>query len=1039
MNILHAHWQPPTSPAESGAFCLWSETTDAPPPTGKIDRRLRTPRPHPFAGTGADLKQQLSALTGLSLSSSPGSINLRLPTLRSGPQPSPHLLHTWELDSNPPILLPWEIPCLCLELADALYLLLNLPSAGDLLHDLRLGDDLLFWQAAARLALEALAQQKVQPALVADADGKNLYARWTPVLDGPHDGPRLARLQEALPPLCRAATDDETPPRFLIDSFLAGLTDGLMRRWNGATPANHKETSDGKQFLAALSRQDARLQLSPAQSRRLHTSYQAWVRNLHVAGDANFRVALRLQPPAPHNGDRAEQWTLHFLLQARDDPSLLVEAAQVWRSRDNLLGHLNRRLENPQELLLTGLGYVARHNQAVQRSLRGKNPMTAAMSGDEAYAYLRETAPLLEESGFGIFVPPWWNKAGARLGLRMKMSGSVSADSDGVGQGLMTMENLVRYRWELSLGGEALSQEEFDALVALKSPLVQIRGQWVQLDPEQIEAAIRFWEKMEKQKEIGLLEAAALTLDDSSVDGLPVEGVDTEGWLAEWMARFTGQEALEVLPVPQGLDANLRPYQSYGYSWLDFQRRWGIGVCLADDMGLGKTIQTLAMMQRAKEQAGQLPGPSLLIAPTSVVVNWAKEAARFTPQLRVLVHQGPERLRGKEFVQAAQEYDLVATSYALARRDEASLRGVDWFGLILDEAQNIKNSQTKQTRIIRQLPSNFRLTLTGTPVENRLSELWSIMHFLNPGFLGSRQHFRERFALPIERYDDEEAATRLRRLVSPFILRRVKSDPTVIQDLPDKQESKAYCYLSPEQATLYEAVVQDALQAIDSADEEIQRRGMVLSMLMKLKQICNHPAQFLHQMEKGQSVTDAAARSGKLARLLELLEELLAAGDRALVFSQFAEMGGFLHSFLQEQFGRPVLFLHGGTPAKQRNAMVERFQAAGDGPPIFVLSLKAGGTGLNLTQANHVFHYDRWWNPAVEDQATDRAFRIGQKQNVQVHKFVCVGTLEERIDAMIEQKKALALAIVGSGENWLTELSTGELRELVHLRREMVE
>ncbi len=345
-----------------------------------------------------------------------------------------------------------------------------------------------------------------------------------------------------------------------------------------------------------------------------------------------------------------------------------------------------------------------------------------------------------------------------------------------------------------------------------------------------------------------------LALDGAEVNGLPVEDVETEGWLGEWLDHFTGNEKLAVLPPPAGLSADLRPYQAYGYSWLEFQRRWGIGVCLADDMGLGKTIQTLAMLQRVKEQAGALPAPVLLVAPTSVVVNWAKEAARFTPDLRTLVHQGAQRIRGEEFGAAARQHDLVATSYALVRRDAAMLQDIDWFGVILDEAQNIKNPATRQTQAIRRLPATFRLALTGTPVENRLAELWSIMHFLNPGFLGSQHTFRARFALPVERYGDEQAAARLRRLVSPFILRRVKTDPNVIQDLPDKQETKEYCTLSTEQATLYEAVVRESLQAIAGTRDDagaIERKGMVLAMLMKLKQICNHPAQFLHQIDPG--------------------------------------------------------------------------------------------------------------------------------------------------------------------------------------------
>jgi SNF2 family DNA or RNA helicase len=358
---------------------------------------------------------------------------------------------------------------------------------------------------------------------------------------------------------------------------------------------------------------------------------------------------------------------------------------------------------------------------------------------------------------------------------------------------------------------------------------------------------------------------------------------------------------------------------------------------------------------------------------------------------------------------------------------------IDWLGVILDEAQNIKNAGTKQAQMIRKLRADFRLALTGTPVENRLSELWSIMNFLNPGFLGGQKQFRQEFILPIEKYGDEAAAQKLRKMIRPLLLRRVKTDSSVIQDLPDKQEVKVYCHLSEEQATLYEAVVRDALAAIEQQEEGgIARKGLVLSMLMQLKQVCNHPAQYLHET-KAYRPDEDQGRSGKLQRFDALLDEILAEGDRLLIFSQFTEMAGLLQSHIQERFGVPTLYLHGGIPGRKRAAMVAQFQQP-DGPPVFLLSLKAGGTGLNLTRANHVFHFDRWWNPAVEDQATDRAFRIGQTKNVLVHKFVCLGTLEERIDAMIEEKKALAETVIGGGENWLTEVSTATLRQMVALR-----
>ena len=426
-----------------------------------------------------------------------------------------------------------------------------------------------------------------------------------------------------------------------------------------------------------------------------------------------------------------------------------------------------------------------------------------------------------------------------------------------------------------------------------------------------------------------------------------------------------------------------------------------------------------------------ISGPALVICPTSVVGNWQREMGRFAPELKVLLHHGSDRLTDEAFVQAAGAHDLVVSSFGLLRRDADTLGKIRWSAVIVDEAQNIKNPETRQAQIARKLPADYRIALTGTPVENRLSDLWSIMQFLNPGYLGSQRAFRQEFVVPVERYGDADAAARLRRLVQPFVLRRLKTDPTIISDLPEKNEMKVYCPLTPEQATLYEAVVKDTLEKVESS-EGIERRGLVLAMLMKLKQVCNHPAHFLGD---GSAL---AGRSGKLARLAEMLEEVQSIGDRALVFTQFYEMGEMLRKYLGETLGGGVQFLHGGTPQGQRERMVARFQEEEDAPGIFILSLKAGGTGLNLTRANHVFHFDRWWNPAVENQATDRAFRIGQRRDVQVHKFVCLGTLEERIDDLIESKRALAENVLGTGEAWLTEFSTDQLRDLLALRRDAV-
>jgi SNF2 family DNA or RNA helicase len=410
------------------------------------------------------------------------------------------------------------------------------------------------------------------------------------------------------------------------------------------------------------------------------------------------------------------------------------------------------------------------------------------------------------------------------------------------------------------------------------------------------------------------------------------------------------------------------------------------------------------------------------------VNNWQKEAGRFTPELPVMVHHGSDRMTGGSFHKAAKNRAIVISSYGLLRRDIKYLQRVNWRAVILDEAQRIKNPETKQARAARSLQAEYRLALTGTPVENNVGDLWSIMEFLNPGFLGTQSEFKRNFFIPIQARRDRQTSERLKNITGPFILRRLKTDKSIISDLPEKQEMKVFCGLTKEQASLYAAVLKQAEQAMDSS-EGIQRKGAILGTLSKLKQVCNHPAQLLGD---NSSIPD---RSGKLARLTEMLDEIITTGDRAIIFSQFTEMANMMKHHLQEIFGQEVLFLHGGLTKRKRDRMIERFQHD-NGPATFILSLKAGGTGLNLTRANHVFHFDRWWNPAVENQATDRAFRIGQKQNVQVHKFICAGTMEDRIDEMIERKQEIARNIVGTGEGWLTKLSNQELKNVFALRKE---
>jgi non-specific serine/threonine protein kinase len=584
-------------------------------------------------------------------------------------------------------------------------------------------------------------------------------------------------------------------------------------------------------------------------------------------------------------------------------------------------------------------------------------------------------------------------------------------------------ESIAEFRYDLAIGGEVLTAEELAELTERTSPLVRLRGQWIELDARRLAAGLKLVGRT-GQATVGELLRLGLGVPSSvpiETGDLPVEGVDAHGWLGDLLSGGT-EHRLGPVALPDSFDGRLRPYQARGLAWLDFLGRAGLGGILADDMGLGKTVQLLALL------AYEPPGwPTLLVCPMSLVGNWQREAARFTPQLRLHVHHGAERTRGPAFAEAIAGCDLVITTYALAARDAADLRKINWRRVVADEAQAIKNAATKQATAIRTIPAASRIAVTGTPVENRLADLWSILEFANPGLLGSAAAFKKRYAEPIERRGDDDAAERLRQFTQPFILRRVKTDRSVIADLPEKLEMDLLCNLTAEQAGLYQAVVDEMLERVRAA-EGIERRGLVLATMTKLKQVCNHPAHFLRDGSR------LAGRSGKLERLDEILDEVLAVGEKALLFTQYAEFGALLRGHLAGRFGREVLFLHGGVPKPGRDEMVARFQADDAGsPPLFVLSLKAGGTGLTLTAANHVLHVDRWWNPAVEDQATDRAFRIGQRRTVQVRKFVCAGTIEEKIATMIRDKRGLAAKIVGTGEHWLTELSTGQLAELVRL------
>ncbi len=734
--------------------------------------------------------------------------------------------------------------------------------------------------------------------------------------------------------------------------------------------------------------------------------------------DGTVDGAVDADPPDPDQAEAAPRWPLTLEVVDADDRGRWCTAADVREGGAAALAVARQ----PRFL-----DVLTAHLDAAEQVVTGAVSQLAGwlQSGDpmvdlDAAAAVLEATEALERHGVRLVVP--------EALARRRPAARGTAQPQGQGSGRFNATALVH--WQAVVDGEAVDESALARIAAGAANLLQVGGRWVQVDRADARRAL---ERLDRHRSdhAELSPLALLTLaaelgaqhdTDPSAGGesSPADAIEAGGWVGDLLAGLPDETIAEGVE-PDGFRAVLRPYQRRGLGWLQFLAQLGLGGCLADDMGLGKTPTTLAHL------AGRA-GPHLVVCPLSVVRNWQAEAARFAPELRVLVHHGGARHDAETLPDAVGLHDLVVTTYQVATRDIAHLAAQPWSTVVFDEAQAIKNADTRTARAMRTLPAGQRIALTGTPVENRLSELWSILHTVAPGLLGGAAEFRRRYATPIERNRDVEAAARLRRLTAPFLLRRTKADRTLVPDLPDKIEQVAWAPLTHEQAHLYQQVV-DQLLADARAATGMRRRGLVLAALTRLKQICNHPA---HALGDGSRL---AGRSGKLARFDELVADLLDAGEQALVFTQFREMGLLLQRHLSEQLGLQTPFLHGGVSKAQRDRMVERFQD-GRGGSLLLVSLKAGGTGLNLTAASRVVHYDRWWNPAVEDQATDRAWRIGQQQAVFVHKLVCQGTVEEKIDALITDKRALADAVVGTtGEAWLSELSTDELRELVVLER----
>ncbi|MEE3718146.1 DEAD/DEAH box helicase [Tumidithrix elongata RA019] len=792
--------------------------------------------------------------------------------------------------------------------------------------------------------------------------------------------------------------------------------------------------------------------------------WQGWRQKIsRTQADSPFYLCFQLQAPVKEQ----EPWQLQFQVSPKQDPSLKLPLETYWAMTAAKKKTLQKQFgkEFEQNLLLN-LGYAARMYDRIWQGLETDCPIGLNLDLDQAFEFLKESAWILEDAGYKVVVPAWWTPVGRRRArMRLKASGKSATSGKTQAKNYFGLDRLVEYQYELAIGDETISAKEWEQLVNAKSPLVKFRGEWMELDRDKMQEMLTFWQQHGQEKpEMSLIDFMKLTASDPDLD------VDRDSTLAEMMAKLQDKQQFEPVENPPQLNGTLREYQRRGVAWLQYLENLGLNGCLADDMGLGKTVQIIARLVNERAEINGVPAnskakkttktsakatkskkttessppesdptesptlkPTLLIAPTSVVGNWQKEIAKFAPHLRASLHHGSDRI---QTVQAFQDtcltHDLIITSFTLIRKDEALFSGVNWHRVVIDEAQNIKNPKAAQTKAILKLEAKHRLALTGTPVENRLLDLWSIFNFLNPGYLGKEAQFKKSFETPIQKNNDPIQAGILKKLVEPFILRRLKTDRSIIKDLPDKIEQKLYTNLTKEQASLYEAVVRDVEVQLNQV-EGIKRKGLILSTLMKLKQICNHPRQFL---QDGSDFTPE--RSHKLSRLSEMVEEAISGGESLLIFTQFTEIGDALEKHLRQKHHYNTYYIHGGTNRDKRERTIAEFQDPETEPSIFILSLKAGGVGITLTKANHVFHFDRWWNPAVEDQATDRAFRIGQKKNVFVHKFVTIGSLEERIDEMIEDKKKLAGAIVGADESWLTELDNDTFKQLIALNKNAI-
>ena len=912
MNVIHGNWIPKNTQdfMQSGDFYLWIESDEV------RSKPKNTNHPQHLQDK-ACLDFLKNELLFSPISAGQGTLlTLLLPTLKDRPLPSPELQ---PVDINGAVTLqPWQVYA---------YPLPAPLKAINNIHFLccyqvsnsRIGSDFLFWYFFSQSLKQILAKDQYLPLLLSRKSGKKveLYRRLQAVSSNYE---ALIHSAVAFMPL---ACSQQYQPESLLRHFAEVVIDELLSAAALEMPQVFTKSVQGDFLETILLQKQTAEPLRTSQS--LPDDFKHWQQWQHkllgTETQSTLHLGLQLLEAA---AETVDQWQLVFFLSSHTDPSLKIDLADFWADKTHFHQVLQPQFgQMMEQQILINLAQAARIYSKLWLGMESSEPASVQLSLDEAFAFLKESAWILEDAGFKIIIPAWLTPKGRRRAKIRLRSGSKAKTASSAAQSYFSMESLTAYHYELAIGDEILTREEWQQLVAAKTPLIHFRGQWMELDRDKMQEMLTF---MQQQND-AVPEMSMQTLLKKLAEEEEGFELDVHDSLAQMLAKLSDTSQLEAIDNPAKLNAELREYQKRGVSWLRYLERLGLNGCLADDMGLGKTMQVISLLVLEREQTQ--PAPTLLIAPTSVIGNWQKEIEKFAPHLTTLIHHGSSREQDVEvFKQLCSQHDLLITSYTLARKDSKLLGALHWRRIVLDEAQNIKNPVAAQTKAILKLEADSRLALTGTPVENRLMDLWSIFNFLNPGYLGKQAQFRKTYELPVQRDNDPIQSAILKKLIQPFILRRLKTDKAIIKDLPDKIENKLYCNLSKEQASLYEVVVKDVLSQLEEA-EGIQRQGLMLSTLMKLKQICNHPMQFL---QDGSAFTPE--RSHKLERISDMLEEAMEQGDSVLVFTQFTEIGEHLERYLSKTKHYKTHYLHGGTSRPKREQMISNFQDPETGPAV---------------------------------------------------------------------------------------------------------